>query len=223
MLVGAFSQEGRSNYDPYHLFMGGVPFTVDQARMAAQNEAYSYRGFRVGAAVFALNPATQETAVLSGANTKSNKHKTKICAERKVLQQAKKAGLTEAIGIVVAATTDVDLIEEVNGAPSPTLHPCQECQHFFNEHPLIMDDTIIITTGIDDDTHQVHTHKEVAAMYSGKRIDPATEVHGESFDNWNETRQALYDNLAFAEASLAPEKQRSRADLAVIAMRSFAV
>ncbi len=222
MHVGHLSLEGHPNYDPHHLFIGSVPYAVDQARSAAKNQAHSWRDFNVGAVVFAHNPETQETLLISAGNTKSSRHKTKVCAERKALVNARKAGMQEAIGIVVAATTNIDLIEEVTDAATPTLHPCAECQAFFNGHDLIRDDTIILTTGITSDTHQLHTHKEMTRMYTGKRKNPSVTVHGTTFDDWNETRLTLYDNLSFAERSLPVRQQRSGAKLAIMSMTGFA-
>ncbi len=223
MLSGNLSLEGHPGYDPHHLFVGAVPYAVDQARTAAETQAHSYRDFQVGAVVFAHHPETQETVLVSAGNTKSSRHKTKVCAERKALAQARKLGMQEAIGIVVAATTDIDLIAEVTDASTPTLHPCAECQAFFDDHELVRDETIVVTTGISSDIHQVHTRGELAKMYRGRKQRPSTSIHGSTFDNWNETRLALYDELMFAERTVPANKHRSPSTLAVMAMTAFSV
>ncbi|MEO8862869.1 MAG: hypothetical protein ABI354_00905 [Candidatus Saccharimonadales bacterium] len=218
MIAGKLTLTGHPNYDAYHLFVSAVPFMADHARFAANNSAYSYRDFKVGAAVFALNPDTQETNVLAAGNLKAERHKPKVCAEKNALNQAKKLGLTVALGIVVAATTDVELIKGVTNIETPTLHPCAECRDMFDEHPLTRPDTLIVTTGLSSDNYQVHTHAEMNSMYAAHDQTGLQRLGGNNFDDWGLVI-ANYDNLALAENSLpAAESRRSPAKLAQMAM-----
>lgn len=203
--------------DLYRLFVDAVPTMVELARLAAQDEAYSYRGFLVGAAVFAHKPATNETAVLAAGNLKSQRHKTKVCAEKKALNVARAIGMVEAIGLVVAGTTDVELIKEVNNVSTATLHPCSDCQNLFVEHPIMRDHTIIIMTGLEDDIYQVTTSREMLDTYqSGRRAVESLPVH--SFDDWEDRATGYHLLNATEEATKPLEQQRPKHVLARMAL-----
>ncbi len=218
MLAGRSLLIGQPEFDPGRIFISQVPSMVDQARYAARTDAHSYRDFRVGATAFAYNPETQEIGINAAGNLKGRKDKAKICAERKVLEQSKKAGFSVVAGLVIAATTDLEKIKEVTGVSTATLHPCHECQAFCDEHPLMRDDTVIVTTGTDSDRYQVHTHTELRALY--RADDPElleTEPHTFGFDNWQQ-RIEIYDHLVRAEKQVIPTEQRSAGKLIQMAL-----
>jgi cytidine deaminase len=218
MKVGGLNLGNHPEFDPYHLFIGMIPNMVDQARYAAKNDSESYRGFLVGAAAFAVNFGAQETFVFASGNTKRNEHKTKICAEKKVLNAAKKVGATRVIGLIVAGTTDIEKIEEVTNARTSTLHPCGECRTLFEGHSMVRNDLIVVTAGLEDDTYQVQTAAELRDAYAARS---ATHLESqetfEGFENWNE-RQSLYDYLAIAEQTVPEAQRRSSAQLARMAI-----
>ncbi len=218
MKVGGATLTDHPEFSPGHMFISAIPNMTDQARFAARTDAHSYRKFYVGAAAFAYNLETQETGINAAGNLKSGRGKTKICAERKVLEQSKKAGFTVVAGLVIAATTDIEKIKEVTGVSTATLHPCHECQSFCEEHPLIRDDTVIVTTGLDSDKYQAHTYKELRDLYRAN--DPELlegEPHAFGFDNW-ERRIETYDYLAMAERQLPIAEQRSAGKLIQMAL-----
>lgn len=218
MKVGGLNLGNHPEFDPYHLFVGMVPYMVDFARVAAKNDSESYRGFLVGATAFAVNMATQETDLLASGNTKRNEHKTKVCAEKKVLNKAKKVGASRVIGLAVVATTDVEQIAEVTGVKTSTLHPCGDCRTLFDGHAMVRDDLIIVTAGLEDDKYQVHTAAELRDSYATKSAtSPEDQVTFEGFDDWG-TRQSLYDYLAFAEQTVPEADRRSNAQLARMAI-----
>jgi cytidine deaminase len=218
MITGRANLSALPEFDPAHMFIGLIPHMVDQARTAAHTDAHSYRDFHVGAAGFVFNPSTHETAILTAGNLKARKHTAKVCAERKVLEQAKKAGYLQAAGIVVAATTDVELIKDVSGVATETLHPCHDCQHFFHEHPLMANDTVIVSIGMDVDRYQVQTFEELANNYSS---DDSTQLEnlpcGFGFEGW-EHRVAMYDYLSIAERQLAENQRRPIGKLVQMAL-----
>jgi len=153
MKVGGFEASIASEFDPYHIMMSGMPYMVEQARAGANKFASSYRGFHVGAAAFAVKWSTQETAVFNGGNIKPNPSRPKVCAESVTVRQAEKFGFEEILGIVVVATTDIVKIEEVTGARTPTLHPCDECQDPKGRvagSALMRDTTLVLTAGIEE-------------------------------------------------------------------------
>ncbi len=210
--------EQHEAYDPFRLFVDSVPQLAKMARNAANSEAYSYRNFLVGVAGFFINPSASEPGMLSAGNLKSARSKEKVCAEKKVLGQARKAGFTRAVGLVIAGTTDVELIEGVNDVAAPTLHPCTECRLDFEGNPLIGDDTLIITTGLENDRYQVHTYNQIRDLYkSGKIVEDSSRNTGFGFADW-EQHLDLYDQLTRAEAHVSEGSQRSRAMIAQMAL-----
>jgi cytidine deaminase len=206
-------------FDAYHSFIGMVPFMVDLARATANddNQTYSYRDFRVGAVLMALVEGTNEIGTFSHGNLKKQSHTDKVCAERKALQRADKAGFTKAIGIVVAGTSDRDAIAEVSMRPTATLHPCEDCRHRFNEHPLVRPETLVISAGLDKDIYQVHTVKELDDYYASGTDVPEADVAHLDFDSWS-LRQANYDHLRTSEQTLPIDQQRPDAQLARMAL-----
>lgn len=214
--VGGLELGAHPDFDPYHLFVGMVPYMVDQARSAASTEAYSYRDFLVGAAVFAAMPETGETTVVAAGNLKTRPGKEKVCAEKKALKTVSKTGHTEVIGLVVVGTTDRELIEQVTRRATPTLHPCDDCLGGFSEHAMMRDETLVVSAGIEEDIYEVHTHKELhAAARNRKKAPPENLLSG--MGNWS-LRQSRYDFLVEQEQQSPPHLQRSRATLAQIAM-----
>ena len=216
--VPALAFEITDGFDPGRTFIQRVPSMVDQARDAAENDAYSYRGFKVGAAVLAYNPHTRETGVLAAGNLKIRPDKAKFCAEYRSLQIAKRSGLTVVGGIVVAATTDKHQIGEVTDVETRTLHPCSECRQLFCDHPLMRDDTLILTTGIDSDVYQVHTNDELQKLYADHYPDALEGRPTQfGFEHWDQHLET-YDRLRAAEATLSEDRQRGIAQLAQMAL-----
>ena len=216
MKVDALSLEGNPRFDPYHLFVSAVPYMIDTARFMAGNEAHSYRNFLVGAAVFALQPATQETDVFSSGNLKASRGKEKVCAEKKALNKAQKAGFSRVLGIVVVATTDRAKIAEVTNMPTATLHPCDDCLTMFEGHSQVRDDTLVVTAGIDVDIYEVHTHKELHDIALKNEL-PATEQVHFGLDNWR-PRIDVYDSMFYEQQTMDGAKRTPYAELARIAL-----
>ena len=192
-----FEQEFGKNVDPHHIFMGLVPHMVDISRKAAKEEAYSYRGFHVGASLLAFLPRARETLLFSAGNTKYE-NQQKICAEKALLEQldgyARVTGdSAEVIGLVVVGTSDKALIEGVTGLPTHTLHPCRDCRGMLGDSPGVTEDMLIVTAGLQSDAHQTHTLGQLQAFYAHDAAEAALHTNPD-FDNWH-TRQAYYDYM----------------------------
>lgn len=216
MKTGGANPESHPHFEPYHLFVGMVPYMVEQARHAADKEAHSYRGFLVGATVFAVQPSTQEIEMFSAGNLKSKKGKEKVCAEKKALNQAQKAGFTQVLGIAVAATTDRAKIEEVTDMPTATLHPCDDCLTMFEDHSQIRESTLVITAGIDVDIYEVHTTRELQDIALTKEFPDIEHIH-RGFDNWGR-RLNLFSRLYHEQQALDGADRTPYAELARIAI-----
>lgn len=223
MKQGSFDQarynlSNLQEYDPYHAFVSAVPFMVDMARYSADNMARSYRGFHVGAALFAL-ATDQSTGILTDGNKKLNPHSEKICAEKSVLLQAEINGYDQAIGLVIAGTSDAELIKGVTGKATPTLHPCDSCRGLLEASPIVSDDTLIVTVGVDSDAHQTHTFAELQSYYKesgGENIGDAHFHEDPNFKNWN-IRQYVYDYMV-SDAKILETSNVSRAEIARMAL-----
>lgn len=214
--IDKIAEQRHDGDDIYRDFIGSIPYMMKQARAAVRQSAHSYRGFLVGASAYAVRTHSNETAVLSAGNLK-NQHKTKVCAERKALSLAKKAGFEHVVGLVVAATTNLDLIEGVTGRKTPTLHPCGDCRDMFHDHPLARPDMLVVTTGLDTNKYQVHTAAGLAEFYA--QPAPALEAQDvvAGIDNWD-MRLATYDVLASAELTRPSAERRPAPMLAQMAL-----
>jgi cytidine deaminase len=206
-------------FDPYHNFVGMVPYMVELARTTAfdDDRTFSYRGFRVGTTLMAMVDGTKEIGIFSHGNLKKQSHTDKVCAERKALQRAQKAGFTRAIGLVVAGTSDREAIAAVSMRPTATLLPCEDCRHRFREHPLVTPDTLVISTGLERDIYQVHTVSELDAYYAGDSDMPEAEVIDLNLENWS-SRQSTYNVLRASELTLPAEERRPDVQLARMAL-----
>ncbi|HSX52811.1 MAG TPA: hypothetical protein VLF90_00350 [Patescibacteria group bacterium] len=164
------------------------------ARYSADNDAKSYRGFNVGAAIFVISPEMKKSAILTDGNRKLKPQSEKICAEKSVLLQAETGGYSKAIGLVVAGASDAELIKDVTGRETPTLHPCDVCRGLLDASPIVSDDTLIITTGVDSDSHQTHSFAELQAFYEDADPSGVNEAHcheDPGYEKWN-IRKFIY-------------------------------
>jgi cytidine deaminase len=215
--AGHFLQRD-AHLDPGHEFIRAMPSMVEKARTAALEEAVSYRELDVGAAGLALRPPAIDTGIYTGGNIKPSKHPTTICAEKVMIEKAKKAGFTVIAGIVVASSATVEEIKSVVHVPAPTLPPCPPCSNYFVESPLMRQDTVIVSVPLDSDKRQIRLHAELRASYLNgylHELEEAPVRYG--FEDWDK-RVQLYEDLARAERELPPEEQRTIGKLVQMAL-----
>lgn len=209
-------------FDRHRRFIESIPTLVDMARTAAKLEAFSYRGFVVGAAAEVYDSEASRVKYYSAGNSKP-RHKAKFCAEQRLLGQIGPKSSENVTGIVVAGTTDRQKIAEVTGFATPTLHPCADCRHAFDDlkHAhLVHDHMFILTTGFTDepdgDIFQIHTLNELVEHYAeGNQQELAENV--QTLDSVGE-RLTLYEHLRVAESTLKPGKRRPSWKLAKMAL-----
>lgn len=132
---------------------------------AARERAISYRGFKVGCAVYAWRPyreakeawqVSEDPAdymgvrwtTFTGANMKTAEDIRPVCAEQVAVSAARMAGYTRIIGIVVVGEPQTD---HDSGLSHRTLHPCGVCRRTLAALPEVHGDTPILTGGIDGD------------------------------------------------------------------------
>lgn len=203
-------------FDPYRRFVTAVPDMVDMARTAARN-AFSYRDFKVGSSVMVVD-AHNAVGLEMAESLKSRREKAKVCAEKRVLAKAVKAGFLYAPGLVVAGTTDKEKIKEVTDVATPTLHCCNDCQQLFGVHPLMRRETLIVSVGEDRDAYQVMTAGEMTDTYA---VDPEAiklvPTHY-GFDNW-ERHVDAYDRLIGLRTGEGVLRHQELAEIAKMAIR----
>lgn len=202
-------------FDPYRTFIERVPFMIGLARETARQDSFSYRGFRVGSAIFAIDHELSGFAIFAAGNTKRSPAADKVCAEKKATIRAEKAGLEMAIGYVTVGTTDRTQIREVTGKDTPTLHPCAHCLELLAESPIVSDDTIIFTGGLDQDVAQAHKFGQLNALYEKEYDDDNEQAAGacaiSGFANWDrrllaydlEVSMGRYSSASAGNAALA--------------------
>jgi len=150
-------------YDPVYAGWQLFPMLADQARLAAEQEAISYRDFHVGAAAYALDQENYRAGIIFGANIKPDKSAPKRCAELMLVQKAETLGYKSIPYLVVSGPLQTD---EHSGIISPTLHPCADCRDLFLASPLIEDETVLVTVGEDGETHEMFSVAELLGLHA---------------------------------------------------------
>jgi len=181
------------NGDVYGTLLSEHPYMIDRAR-ANYSKAHSYRGFLVGAVGFAVDHARETGYFFDGSNVKKSKHADKVCAEKRIIASVHKKQLEQVVGIVVAATTDRDKIEEVTGLRTPTLHCCDDCRQLLADSHSVSDNTLITTIGVTKDIYEVHDFGTMSMAYDTQTMTPAQpiEYHPELWSN----REVVYEKLS---------------------------
>ena len=199
-------------FDPVLYFIQRIPYLVERARTMGRESAYSYRDFHVAGAIVAHSEAEKIIWEDVGGNLK-RATKAKVCMERKLDGRAEKRGMLETIGYVVLGTTDKKAISEVSDLATPTLHWCTDCRHDIPNTPRTTPNTIIFTSGLEDDVNQSFLTYQLTDMYrraeSGD-IDRALMRSQPSLDDW-EMRVATYQAMTSGwESAAIPLHERQR-------------
>jgi cytidine deaminase len=133
-------------------FGAALEYLLIRAREIAQR-ADSYRGFKVGCAMYAFRRCPENLELLGsrwkifcGYNTKPTKDSLKICAEHRALMSARQAGYTRIVGMAVVGDPQPD----DSGILHPTLHPCKMCIDMFRHAPEVKGRTAIVTAHLQE-------------------------------------------------------------------------
>jgi cytidine deaminase len=143
-----------------------LEFLVDQAKSAAENDAFNYRNFRVGCAVYAHTPGTRRrevrTRVFSAGNRKQSEKDVKNCAERRAILRAQEAGFTQIEGLVIVAKAQAD---DASKIITPTLHSCLACRNFLSSTPGVFPDTLVVTVNKAEGFRECMTVKQMLELH----------------------------------------------------------
>ncbi|MDB5264953.1 MAG: hypothetical protein JWN64_524 [Parcubacteria group bacterium] len=159
-------------WEQYQRFRQSIEYLYWQA-VRARELASSYREFNVGCALLAFRPGRvhEETwEVHRGMNTKVTRNSRPVCAEPIAISSAYAAGCSWVVGIVVVG----ELREEDVGRIK-TLHPCDECQEFMNDKPVIRPQTLVVTAlppnGTVPGEYEIRTFKRLQQLHQTLNCD----------------------------------------------------
>src|SRR3712207_3544528 len=88
--------------NPYAMREQRLPYYLAQARLAARELGFSYRGFKVGAAVHAIDHLRGRQALLVAGNYKPSADVQTRCAELNVITKAQELGFDEIVALAIA-------------------------------------------------------------------------------------------------------------------------
>lgn len=148
-----------SAVDPHLVVLQQAKYAINNARSFQRRHALSYRDFRVGASVVALNEKKNFLAIYSGANYKKKQEDPKQCAEMAAGGMARKEGANYPVGVFIVGVSDPELIRQVTGRSTLTLHPCNVCREFLD------DSSVVVSTSENVNAYQVHTGREIIDLY----------------------------------------------------------
>lgn len=109
---------------------------LDAARAARRNAHAPYSGFAVGAAI-----ATEDGAIIAGANVENASYGLSLCAEAVALAQAHAAGMMYA-AVAIAIVGD-----SVRSPSGIVVTPCGRCRQMLLEAEHVAGRSIAIYTG----------------------------------------------------------------------------
>lgn len=188
-------------YEPlkYRHFIGMVPTIISFGREVVRPHlAFSYRGFRVAASLYAVNEGG-ESRIFTAGNLKLAEHIGKYCAEMSVFEEADQLGYNSRIGLVTIGTSDADQIEGVTFMRTPTLLPCEPCSELatVGEAEFEYKDFIpVVTVGATRDVMQVHTDAQIRHMHDRHDTsEVGNYAHPYDPDTWAQERLSSYDGL----------------------------
>lgn len=149
-------------------------YLLELAWQAVDELGESYRGFRVGCAVVALDQMGGRIGHYFHGNFTPYKGADWNCAEKRAFEKVTERGFDTilAVGIVGPIQTD-----EVSGVESPTLHPCYRCRGMFEESSLTDPDTLIATMNLEENAYELHTEESMLALHRTGSTQPFPTTH----------------------------------------------
>ncbi len=170
------------------LFAEFFPQLLAAATVARDDDAISYRNFKVGCSVLAID-AQGQTHVFSAGNKKELKNDAKYCAERGAIEQATAAGYTRIVGLITVSkeTSTVRDNETAVEHPAEVLHPCTVCRNLLHLDPLVDGQTILV---MHNDSKENDPKEERTTV--GKLLQSYAKRDHETF-NTSDTRYASQD------------------------------
>lgn len=165
-------------YGPQDVALSITPANVlmalHRAREARQF-AVSYRGFDVGAALFAFQYSPAGDRLVTGVNIKPEQNSSiNIHAEQSAIRKVAKAGFNAVSIIAVVGETQND---QQSGHEMCTLHPCGLCRGVLKASGLIDNDNTLIVTALPDlRTIELSTVARLEQYHDEQRFNEITRI-----------------------------------------------
>lgn len=151
-----------------HLVMSSLSRIIDLSRQAVEQIAYSYRGFRVGCAVLALDEPGKRMGIYFGGNFTPYKGAEWNCAEKRALPTVEARGFNKILAIAVSGPQQID----ESGVKSPTLHPCHKCRNMLKHSHLTDPNTLITTVTPEGSAHEIHSLESLLKLHETGQEQP---------------------------------------------------
>lgn len=143
------------------LVVQSIARAVDLSVQARETLGESYRDFKVGSAIMALDESGGRTGFYFAGNYTPHKGADWNCAEKRGLGKITERGFNRALIIAVAGEPG----EIYDGIEAPTLHPCNRCQGLFEESKLVRPDTLVVTSNADGTNHELFTANSLIELH----------------------------------------------------------
>jgi cytidine deaminase len=163
----------RGPVDIEYLTIQSLCRIIDLSQQAVEQLGHSYRGFKTGAAILALDEPGHRTGIYFGGNYTPYKGADWNCAEKRALRTVQARGFTNVLAIAVSGPLQID----ESGVKSPTLHPCYKCRAMFEQSDLFSPDAFIATATPDGSAHELHTLESLLALHATHEPQPFPVGH----------------------------------------------
>lgn len=212
------SELGASNgADIYRQLVIDTPGLIVNARVAATEQAYSYRNFLVGASAAVSTADGSET--ISTGNLKKRPDTDKVCAEKRLFGIAEKIGALSLAGIVVVGTTNRREIADVSERPTSTLCLCSDCRNvLFATSRFVTNNFLVVTAGLDRDIIEAQTYGALQNAYLQDKYTIPSAANFSLTPEANQARLDRYDELISNKtANHSPKYRAVAAQMALTA------
>jgi cytidine deaminase len=146
---------------------------TDLANQANEHLGHSYRGFKVGAAVLALDEPGRRAGIYFGGNLTPYKGAPWNCAEKRAFEVVQERGFNRILALAVSGPPQID----ASGVESPTLHPCHKCRTMMNESDMTDPNVLVATTNLDQTAHELFTLDSLIRRHDTKQPQPFPDYH----------------------------------------------
>lgn len=170
---GWFDLDTLPDIDVEYLTIQSLCRITDLSQQAVEMLGESYRGFKVGCAVLALDEPGRRTGIYFGGNFTPFKGAEWNCAEKRALATIEARGFTSALAVAVSGSPQID----VSGVESPTLHPCHKCRAMLEQSPLMQPDTLIATSTPSGDAYELFTRDSLIERHATGQEQPFPDHH----------------------------------------------
>lgn len=159
--------------DADYLTVQSLCRVIDLSQQAIEQLGISYRGFKVGCAILALDELGHRSGIYFGGNFTPYQGAQWNCAEKRALSKIEERGFNKVLAIAVSGPPQTD----VSGVESPTLHPCHRCRAMFAQSELIQPETLVATSTPDGSAHELFTQESLERLHATHEPQSFPDTH----------------------------------------------